>query len=54
VVEIGLGERVERDESEAEGCCGRVKAPVVWIGGFFSAVPDALEKKYGGEERERG
>jgi hypothetical protein len=49
-----LGERVERDESEAEGGCGGVKAPVVRIDGFFSAVPEALEKKYGSEERERG
>jgi len=54
VVEIGLGEGVQREEREAEGCCGGVKAPVVWISGFFSAVPEALEKKYGGEERERG
>jgi hypothetical protein len=54
VVEVGLGERVERDEREAESGCGRIKAPVVRIGGFFSAVPEALEKKYGGEERERG
>ena len=54
VVEIGLGERVERDESETESGCGGVKAPVVRISGFFSPVPEALEKKYGGEEGERG
>jgi hypothetical protein len=54
VVEIGLGERVERDESEAEGGCGGVKAPVVRISGFFSAVSKTLKKKYAGEERERG
>ena len=54
VVEVGLGECVKRDESEAERGCGGVKAPVVRIGGFFSAVSEALEKKNGGEERERG
>jgi hypothetical protein len=54
VVEIGLGERVERDESEAKGDRGGAKAPVVWISGLFSAVSEALEKKYAGEERERG
>lgn len=54
VVEIGLGEGVERDESEAKSGCGGVKAPVVRIGSFFSAISEALEKKYGGKERERG
>ena len=54
VVEIGLGERVERDESEAEGGRGGVKATVVRISGLFSPVSETLEKKYGGEERERG
>jgi hypothetical protein len=54
MVEIGLGERVERDESEAESGCGGIKPAMVRIGGFFSAVPKTLEKKYGGEERERG
>jgi hypothetical protein len=54
VVEIRLGDGLERDESEAEGCCGGIKAPVVRIGGFFSAVSEALEKEYGDEERERG
>ena len=54
VVEVGLGERVERDESEAKSGCGGIKPAMVRIGGFFSAVPKTLEKKHGGEESERG
>jgi hypothetical protein len=54
VIEIGLGERLQREESETEGGRGGVKAAVVRVGCFFSAEPAALEKKYGDEERERG
>jgi hypothetical protein len=54
VVKVGLGEGLEREEDEAEGGRGGVEAPVIFVGGFFSAVLVALEKKYGGEEREKG
>ena len=30
-----------------------IKTPVVWIGGLFSAVLEAPEKKYDGKEREK-
>ena len=49
-----MGDGLEREQGEAEGGCGGVEAAVVRIGGFFSAVSEALEKKYGGEEREKG
>ena len=53
-VKVGLGEGLEREEDEAEGGCGGVEASVVFVGGLFSAVSEALEEKYGGEEREKG
>jgi hypothetical protein len=49
-----LGQGLEGDEGEAESGCGGVEASVVLVGGLFSAVFEALEKDYGGEERERG
>ena len=54
VVEIGLGQGLEREEDEAEGGGSGVEAPVVFVDGLFSAVLEALEKKNDGEEREKG
>jgi hypothetical protein len=53
VVKVGLGEGLEGEEDEAEGGCGGIEASVIRIGGFLSAVLDALEEKYGGEERKK-
>ena len=54
VVEVGLGEGLEGEQGEGEGRGGGVEASVVRISGFFSSVLEALEEKYGGEEREKG
>ena len=54
VVEVGLGQGLEREEDEAEGGGGGVEASVVFVGGLFSAVLEALEEKYGREERQKG
>ena len=54
VVKVGLGEGLERDESETEDRCGGVETSVVRIGGLFSAVLEPLEEKYRSEEREKG
>ncbi len=54
VVEVGLGQGLEREEDEAEGGGGGVEASVVFVGSLFSAVLEALEEKYGGEERQKG
>jgi hypothetical protein len=48
-----LGEGLKGEHGESKGGCGGVKTAVVWIGGLFSAVLEALKKKYGGEEREK-
>jgi hypothetical protein len=53
VVKIGLGEGLEGEQSEGEGGGGGVEASVVFVGGSFSAELEALEEKYGGEEREK-
>jgi hypothetical protein len=54
VVEIGLGEGLEGEQGEGEGGDGRVEASVVFVGGFFSAVLEALEEENGAEERQKG
>jgi hypothetical protein len=54
VVEIGLGEGLEGEQGEGEGGGGRVEASVVFVGGFFSAVLEALEEENGAEERQKG
>jgi hypothetical protein len=54
VVEVGLGHGLEGEEDEAESGGGGVKAAVIRVGGFLSAVLGALKEKYGGEEREKG
>jgi hypothetical protein len=54
VVEIGLGESMEGEQGEGEGGGGGVEASVVFVGGFLSAVLEALEEENGGEEREKG
>jgi hypothetical protein len=54
VVKVGLGEGLEGEQGDGEGGGGGVEASVVGIGGFFSAVLEALKEKYGGEEREKG
>ena len=50
VVEVWLGDGLEGEQGEGEGGCGGVEALVVLVGGFFSAVLEALEEKNGGEE----
>jgi hypothetical protein len=52
VVEVWLGDGLERKHGEGEGGCGGVEALMVFVGGFFSAVLEALEEENGGEERE--
>jgi hypothetical protein len=54
VVEVGLGEGLEGDESEAEGGCRGVEASVVFVGGFLSAKSGSLEENCDDEEREKG
>ena len=54
VVEIGLGQGLEGEQGEGEGSGGGVEASVVFVGGFFSAVLEALEEENGGEERQKG
>jgi len=54
VVEIGLGEGMERKKGEAKGGHSGVEASVVGIGGLFSAVLEALEEEDGSEECGKG
>jgi hypothetical protein len=51
VVEVWLGDGLEGEQGEGEGGCGGVEALMVFVGGFFSAVLEALEEENGGEER---
>jgi hypothetical protein len=54
VVKVGLGEGLEGDESEAEGGCRGVEAPVVFVSGFLSAKSGSLEEDYDDKECEKG
>ena len=54
MVEVRLGDGLKGEQGESEGGCGGVETSVVRIDGLFSAVLEALEKIYGGEEREKG
>jgi hypothetical protein len=54
VVEVGLGEGLEREQDEAEGGCGGIEAMALLVRITFSTPSEALEEKYGGEEHEKG
>lgn len=54
MVEIRLGDGLKGEQGESEGGCGGVETSVVRIDGLLPAVLEALKKKCGGEEREKG